>query len=428
MSLCQVRPSRLSGSITIPPSKSHTLRAVLFASLARGQSVINNALTSPDVTAMIDACRMMGANIEIFPDKLVIEGTSGHVRTPDNIINVGNSGIVLRFITAIAAVGNGYTVVTGDHSIRHQRPMEPLLSAMQQLGAYAVSTRENGFAPVVIKGPIRSGKAHLDGQDSQPVSALLIALALAEGDFEIQVENAGEKPWVAMTLDWFDRLGIECRNDRFEHYSITGGQRYDGFHYHVPGDLSSAAFPIAAAIITGSSLAVHGVDLDDCQGDKELIATLQKMGADIKIDRETKMLSIAAGSRLKGITVDINGFIDAITILAVVACFAEGETKLLNASIARNKECNRIQSIATELKKMGADIEELDDGLLVKGARLTGASMSSYGDHRMAMSLITAALAAEGSSSIGGVQCVSKTYPTFFVDFQTIGGNLVVTR
>lgn len=428
MSLCQVRPSQLSGSITIPPSKSHTLRAVLFASLARGQSVIENPLTSPDITAMIDACRMMGANIEVLPGKLVIEGTSGHIRTPDDIINAGNSGIVLRFITAIAAVGSGYTVVTGDHSIRHQRPMEQLLRALKQLGAFAVSTRETGFAPVVIRGPLRSGKALLDGQDSQPVSALLIALALAEGDFEIQVENAGEKPWVAMTLDWFDRLGIEYRNDHFEQYAITGGQRYDGFHYHVPGDLSSAAFPIAAAIITGSSLAVHGVDLDDCQGDKELIATLQKMGADIEFDREAKTLSIAAGSHLKGITVDINGFIDAITILAVVACFAEGATKLLNASIARNKECNRIQSIATELKKMGADIEELDDGLLIKGTKLTGASTNSYGDHRMAMSLVTAALAAEGGSSVGGVQCVSKTYPTFFTDFQAIGADLMVTR
>lgn len=417
----RISQSSLKGQIAVPASKSHTLRAILFAALANGKSVITHYLHSTDTHSMIDACRLFGASIDIFPDRLEIQGLNGTIRFAEDVIHAGNSGIVLRFCTAVGALSSHPIVVTGDHSIRHLRPIKPLLDGLSQLGASTSSLRGDHMAPVIVQGPIRSGLARISGEDSQPVSALLIAAAFAEGPFQIEVTNPGEKPWVALTLDWFDRLGILYTNENFERYHIPGYSRYEGFEYCVPGDLSSAAFPIAAALITQSDLIVNNVDLHDSQGDKELIAIFKRMGADITFDEKQKKLHVKGGKTLSGITVDINPCVDAITILAVVGCFASGATEIRNGAIARQKECNRIASIVQELKKMGADIAELDDGLIVKQSSLKGADLHSHNDHRMAMSLAVAALGAHGETTISPVACVSKTFPTFLTDFAGLG-------
>ena len=166
--------------------------------------------------------------------------------------------------------------------------------------------------------------------------------------------------------------------------------------------------------------------MQDSQGDKELITTFQNMEADIEIDESGKKLVVKKGKGLSGKTVDINNFVDAITILAVVACYAEGETWIQNAAVAKQKECNRIQSIATELRKMGADITETENGLRIRGSPLQGADVESYNDHRMVMSLAVAALGANGETQIGPVECVSKTFPTFMRDFNVLGANIEV--
>ena len=419
-----VRKGSVKGEIAIPPSKSHTLRAVLFASLAKGKSAIHRYLPSPDTFAMIEACRLLGATIHIAPDILQIEGINGKIRCAEDVINACNSGIVLRFCAALGALSAHPIVITGDHSIRHLRPMQPLLDGLSQLGVKATSMRGDGYAPVIIQGPITKDHTTLTGEDSQPVSALLIAAALADRPIAITVKNAGEKPWIALTLDWFDRLGILYQNESFAHYRLQGNSAFYGFDYTVPGDFSSAAFPIAAALVTGSELVVKNVDMKDTQGDKELVSVFQKMGAQIEIDSQHQALHVKQKSSLLGIHVDINNFVDAITILAVVACFAEGETRICNAAIVRQKECNRIASITAELKKMGADITESDDGLIIRKSSLTGAPVHSYHDHRMAMSLTVAALGAKGEASIGPIECVAKTYPTFVRDFNAIGANI----
>lgn len=375
---------------------------------------------------MIEACRLLGATIEVTPTRIEIQGTKGKINHTEDVINAGNSGIVLRFCSAIGSLSSNPVVITGDHSIRHQRPMKHLLDGLSQLGVSTSSMRGDGFAPIILKGPLKSGKATIFGEDSQPVSALLIAVAFAEGPVELEVRNAGEKPWVALTLDWFDRLGILYENQAFETYRLPGNCRYEGFDYIVPGDFSSAAFPIAAALITGSELTIHNIDMQDSQGDKELIPTFQKMGATFEIDVTDKKLVVKKGKKLSGITVDINNFIDAITILAVTACYAEGETWIQNAAVAKQKECNRIQSIATELRKMGAIITETDSGLRIQGSPLKGASVESYNDHRMAMSLSVAGLGAKGETKISSVDCVSKTFPTFTQDFNFLGASIRV--
>lgn len=412
-----VSKSKLQGRIQIPPSKSHTLRAILFAALGKGKSIILNYLQSPDAEAMIRACRLFGAVVDVFPDRLEIEGVDGVVQDILEEIDAGNSGIVLRFCAAVGALTRRPFVITGDESLQ-RRPMQELLKGLEQLGC----TYRNCFAPVTIQGPILGGVARISGEDSQPVSALLIAAAFAEHPVEIHVENPGEKPWVALTLDWLQRLGIPCEHEDFIHYRLKGNSRYPGFDYTVPGDLSSLAFPVAAALVTGSQFSIENVDFADPQGDKELIAVFQKMGAKIKVQGKT--LHVAPSNSLAGISVDINNFIDGLPIMAALACFAEGETHIYNAQVAREKECDRIACMVKELRKMGADIVETEDGLRIRKSQLKGACVHSHGDHRMAMSLAVAAMSAEGETVIESVGCIAKTFPTFISDFVSMGAKM----
>ncbi len=411
MTWCLKGKSILRGTFQVPPSKSHTMRAILFATLADGKSLIRNYLQSPDTESMIKACRLMGADIAVFEDYLEIKG---HLRPPEDVIDAGNSGQILRFIGAVLALFSSYGVVTGDRSIRHSRPVKPLLEGLSQWGALAVSAKNNGQAPIIIKGPLKGGFACIDGEDSQPVSGLLIAAAFAQAPTELVVKNPGEKPWVGLTLAWFDRLGIKYHNENFEKYTLPGNSSIKGFEYTVPCDLSSATYPIAAAIVSQSELHLKNIDMNDVQGDKEVIFLLQRMGAKIEIDQMGKTITVLKGSSLQGQTIDVNGFIDALPLLAVMGCFAQGTTTLTGGKIARFKESDRISCIVKELKKMGANILEKEDGMIIEQSQLQGADLHSYADHRIALSLAIASLGASTPSSIEGKECVSKSYPGFF--------------
>ncbi len=421
---CLIKKSILSGQIVVPSSKSHTLRAILFATLANGKSFIHQYLSSKDTDAMIGACRLFGAIIKVSEELLEIDGINGSLEFLENVIDAGNSGIVLRFCSAVGALAKHPVVITGDHSIRHQRPMKELLKGLSQLGVFTTTMRGDGYAPVILQGPITSGSASIVGEDSQPVSALLIGAAFSRGPIELVVENPGEKPWIDMTLSWFDKLGIVYENREYRQYYLKGGSRYSGFSYEVPGDFSSAAFPVAAALITRSELTLTNIDMTDTQGDKLLIGVFQRMGALIQVDPFNKKIYVKKSGPLVGLSVDINDFVDAITILAVVACFAEGETCIYNGVIAKQKECNRIRCISQELSKMGADIQETEDGLLIRKSKLKGALVDSHQDHRMAMSLAVAALGAEGDTTISSIECVGKTFPDFFEQMRSLGAKM----
>ncbi len=422
----RVHSSRLSGEIAIPPSKSHTLRAIVLATLARGVSHIDDYLHSPDTHAMLQACRLFGAEIDAGPQRLTIRGVAGKPQTPTQIIDAGNSGQVLRFISALAALCDGYTVITGDESIRTNRPIQPLIDGLTGLGVFAVSTRGNGFAPVVVKGPLLGGETCLSGYDSQPVSGLLLAAAFAPNPTRLHVLNPGETPWIELTLDWLKRIGIHIGHRDYCAYDVPGRADTVGFKYRVPGDFSSCAFPLAAACVTQSSVVLSNLDFTDVQGDKLLIATLQAGGADIVISQAAHQLQVrGTGSVALGVT-DVNQMIDALPILAVLACFAPSETRLINAGSARHKECDRLAVITRELRKMGADIDELTDGLIIRPAKLMAAHLTSHADHRIAMALTVAALAVEGESVIHQVDCVEKSYPHFARTMQTLGARLEV--
>lgn len=428
MKAVKVSRSKLKGEVAVPPSKSQTLRAVLFGALASGRTVVKNPLSSPDTDAMCGALRSFGAKILSSGNELLISGLEGRLKAAEDVIQAGNSGIVLRFMAAASALSSCPIVITGDYSLRHLRPVEALLQGLRQLGVKAVSTKGDGFAPVIIQGPLKSGKAVISGEDSQPVSGLLIASAFAEGPVELHVKNPGERPWVQLTIDWLNRLGAECENDNFERYFVKGGLKAQGFDYTVPGDFSTASFPIVAALITGSRLVVKNLDFSDSQGDKKLIPLLQEMGADIQADPVKGQILIGENSRLKGREVDLNEMIDAISPLALLACFAEGKTVIRNAEVARTKECDRIGATARELGKMGAKVEETADGLIIYPCELKASkALESHSDHRMAMTLCVAAMGAKGESSVKGVECVEKTYGNFFKDFQALGASIEVS-
>lgn len=424
-----IEPSCVRGRIAIPSSKSQSLRALLLAALARGTSRLYGVLDSPDAHAMRVACEALGARYEEAEDHLIVHGIGGQVVGASNVIDAGNSGLVLRFIPAMAALGEQPIVVTGDHSIRENRPVHELLQALEQLGVHAESTRRNGYAPLIVQGPLHSGTVHLRGQDSQPVSALLMMAACAEGHFEIKVSQPGERPWVDLTLSWLERLGIDCSVDNYEHYVVNGRGGWDGFTYHVPGDLSSCAFPAAAAVLTGSELILDNVDMSDAQGDKRLFDVMQAMGAQILPLPEKRQVLIKPAGVLQGIDVDVNDFIDAVVILSVLAAYADGTTRIHNAAVARQKECDRLAAVTQELRKMGAEITENEDGLCIQGGGgLRGAQLNSHHDHRMAMSMAVAAFAAEGNSRVDNTLCVAKTYPRFVEDFRSLGAGIEEKR
>jgi 3-phosphoshikimate 1-carboxyvinyltransferase len=410
----------LRGTVRIPPNKSHSFRALIMAALADGTSRIVAPAMSNDWMRGVEALERLGAEINPKAKRVwEVAGTAGELHTPDDVIDCGNSGIILRFFMGLAACCEGATVLTGDHSLRHIRPCQPLIDALNQLGAWAISTKGDGHAPVVVRGRLSGGRAEIDGTDSQPVSSLLIACSLASAPTDLLVHNPGEKPWVGVTLDWLRRCGVEYSNEGFSHYRVRGRSRWPGFEVTVPLDWSAALYPVVAGLLAeDGEIHVPGMDFEDSQGDKGVLELLREMGARIEIaDGQI----VARSSRLTGREIDCNDFIDQFMLLAVVGACAEGQTVLTNAEICRHKECDRITETAEALKAMGADVTERPDGLAIRGGRLHGARLDSHADHRMVMTLAVAGLVADGSTVISGAECVKKTFPGFVEQMEAIG-------
>ena len=384
-----VSPAKLNGSLTLPPSKSQTMRAILFALLARGESRIETPLTSPDTDCLLKIVVQMGGSFRWEGNTLYVLGRG--LRRPISPLYVGNSGILYRFLKA-TLYPKGATVV-GDASMK-RRPIQPLLDGLQ-------------------------GK-EVDGSDSQTVSALLISSILKDAPTEIRVRNPGELPWIDLTLDWLDRLGVNYEREGYTKY-IVRPKSLDAFDYTVPGDVSSASYPALGAILTGGEAKLHGFRPDDPQGDIHLFDILKKMGA--RVEKESDHLFVSS-MPLVGVKESVQRCIDGITLLPVAALFAKGPSHFRDAEIARSKECDRITAICTELRKMGAKIDEKQDGMVVHPSKLFGATVECYSDHRMALSLSIAACKAVSATMIRGFECVSKTYPNFVTEMEKMGAKM----
>lgn len=414
------KKSKLTGEISIPGSKSHTIRAVAIATLAKGKTVLNESLDSADTRAALQAAEAFGAIVSTVGSTIEIEGIGGK-DIPENVfIDVANSGTTLRIFSAIAALFEKTVKFDGDHSIR-QRIMTPLFSALENLGAKIESNEEK--CPFTITGPIVGGKTTVDGISSQFLTAVLFAAPLAENDTEIEVENLHERPYVNITLDWLDKQGIVYEKKGLDWFKVKGGQSYKAFNDRIAADFSSATFAVCAAAITQSEILITGLDFKDHQGDKAVFEFLQKMGMSIEHKAEGVLVK---GGGLVGVDLDLNDTPDALPALAAAACFAKGKTGLLNVKQARLKECDRIAAMVCELRKMGAEVEELEDGLIVHESKLTGAKVHGYHDHRMVMALALAGMGAEGETQIDTADAIGVTYPNFVEDYKKLGANFSI--
>lgn len=426
-----VNRSSLSGYIPIPGSKSHTLRAVLISALACGESVIENPLESNDTRSALHSASCFGAVCDTSsPDgKWRIRGTGGKPQVPDNVIDCGNSGGTTYFTTAIASTVPGCTVITGDEQIR-KRPIRRLLNALTELGAEAYTTRSTiDAAPVVVKGPIKGGVCHFDGLLSSYITGVLIASPTIENDTEILIDNPKEVPYLAMTIDWIRRQGIHVEvSDDYRRMYVKGGQKYACINRAIPGDWSSAAFPLVAAVITGSECELTQVDYTDTQGDKAIVDILQKMGANIVVDNEHCKLKVRPCEGLHSdMEINMENIPDALPALSVVAAVAAGKTVFTGIRNVRLKETDRVAVMQSELAKMNIRVESDDDTMTVYGgSTLKGAVVESFGDHRVAMALVAAGMAAEGSTKILNAESVRVSYPSFIDDMLRSGAAIQV--
>jgi len=419
-----VRKSGLQGEITIPASKSHTIRAVVIASLAEGKSRLIGALDSMDTMAAVNACKAFGAEID-FKGDMLVNGFAGKPKTPAKEIDLMNSGTSTNMAAGIAANAKGPTVLSGDESLK-SRPFAPMAKALNGLGAKAESLSGNGMLPMKISGFLQGGSIEIDGMNSQPVSSLLINCALAPNDSEIIVPDLHEQPYVRMTMQWLDEQGIKYSEKSMEHFTVQGGQSFKAFEKPIAGDFSSATFPLcAAAIAEGNEVFLKGLDMNDSQGDKKVVNMLRSMGAEIKLEKNGIRVF---GGKLQGKELDLNSTPDALPALAVVGCAAEGETRLVNVGQARIKETDRISAMALELKKMGADIKELEDGLVIRKSSLHGAAVDGMQDHRLVMALSLAGMVAEGSTSINTAEAVKITFPNYVELMHSLGAEMELVK
>lgn len=274
-------------------------------------------------------------------------------------------------------------------------------------------------------GRLKGGSTELDAFTSQYLSSILITAPLLDSDTEIIITRLNEKPYVEMTMWWLDGQGIEYSNEDFRRIKIKGGQRYRAFCTEIPGDFSSATFFMVLAAVSGEEFVLKNLDMTDPQGDKMVLRYLADMGAEVSC-RENGIA--IKGKELKGIEIDMNATPDALPAMAVAGCFARGETRLVNVPQARVKETDRIRVMCTELAKMGADIEELPDGLVIRESKLRGCRVNGHGDHRIVMALTIAGLNAEGETCIETAEAVDVTFPEFPMLIRQCGGDIRLVR
>lgn len=419
-----VEKSALRGAVDIPGSKSHTIRAVAIAALADGDSEIRSPLESADARAAFSAYRAFGATITEEDNLWRVTGTGGAPRVPDNVIDTANSGTTMNIALGTAAlVKGGLVVLTGDAQVR-RRPCGPLAQALNDLGASVRATRGGACPPYVVEGPIKGGTTTFEAMTSQYVTSLLLNGVLAEGDSTILVPLMHEKPYVTMTLDWLARQGVKVTyNEDYSEFHVPGGQRYLPVRRRIPGDFSSATFFLCAGAFPGNDILCQGLDMTDTQGDKAVVDYLRQMGATIEVGEEGIRVT---SDGLTGCEIDLNATPDALPMMAVLACFAQGTTRLVNVPQARLKETDRIAVMRAELTKLGANIEELPDGLIIHESKLTPGHVESHDDHRVVMSLAMAATQIPGTTTIHAAEAMNITFPTFTQAVQNLGGTVAM--
>lgn len=422
----KIYPSKIEGTVTAPPSKSVTHRAIILASLARGTSVIKNPLRSDDTLTTIRAIRAFGVGIKQNKTTLIIEGAEGVLHAPKKAVDLGNSGTSMRLLTAVASIAEGKTILTGSDRLK-ERPMSDLLSSLRNLGIAVASIHGDGCPPIEITGgEIKGGKVKITASlSSQFVTALLLISPFAKNEMEIIVRGLlRSKPYVDITIQLMERFGIRVHNDDYEAFIIPPNQTYLAQEYKVEGDYSSAGYFLAAAAVTNGKVTVNNLNAYSAQGDKYLLEILKRMGCTVKKDRDK--ITVGGIKKLLAVSIDMADYPDIVQTVAAAAAYAEGKTRIANIGHLTHKETDRIKDTSKELSRIGVKTDYSKNSLTVFGSKPKGGIVDTHNDHRMAMSMAVAALAAEKPTIIKNADVVSKSYPHFFEDLRKIGVKMEV--
>jgi 3-phosphoshikimate 1-carboxyvinyltransferase len=416
----------VSGSIRPPGSKSLTNRALVCAALASGTSQLTGALDSEDTQVMIESLGRLGIAIELDASKtqLTVHGCGGTISASQAELEIGNSGTTVRFLTALASLGRGTFRLRGTPRM-HQRPIADLLAALAQLGGNAQSEQNTDCPPLVVHSDgLQGGVCQVRGNiSSQYLSAILMVAPYAREN--VRIEVVGElvsRPYIEMTLAVMQQFGVELDAQDLEQFNIPANQVYSACDYAIEPDASAASYFLAAAAITGGTVTVEGLSRTSMQGDVRFAEVLAEMGCDIAFAENSITAAgftakglTTTGQPLTGIEVDMNDISDTVQTLAAVALFADSPTTIHGVAHNRYKETDRIADLATELRRLGATVDELEDGMRITPQALRPATIETYDDHRMAMSLALVGLRQPGVL-ITNPGCTSKTYPAFFDD------------
>lgn len=404
----------VSGTVTLPGSKSYTNRVLPIAALASGRSTIRGVLDSDDTRYMVAALVQLGVDIEADWDAETVEvtGTDGRIPNPTAELFLGNSGTSMRFLTALASLGRGRYRLDGVERMR-SRPVGPLLDGLRALGVNAWSEAGNGCPPVVIETVgIEGGPVSMDGSlSSQYFTALAMVMPYATSPLDLRVDgDLVSKPYLDITAAAMASFGVTLNHENYEHFWVNPGERYAGRVYDVEPDASSASYFFALAAVTGGSITVRGLPWSSAQGDLKFVDVLERMGC--TVDRGDEV-TVTGPVKLTGIDVDMNAISDTVMSMAAIAPYASGPTTIRNVEHIRHKETDRISAITNELRKMGIQVDERADSLTIFPGTPTGATIETYDDHRMAMAFAITGTRASGIS-IQDPGCVSKTVPKFW--------------
>ena len=427
----KIKPSTLNGTIEIPPSKSYSHRAVIAAALAESKdnrkSKIDNLKFSVDITTTTDIMENWGAKINREESSLEIVGNSGKVVPRDKYVQCNESGSTIRFLIPIGITNENELIFDGKGKLV-DRPLDSYYRIFDEQEIFYKN--ENGKLPLEVKGKLKAGNYEIDGNiSSQFITGLLYALPLLDGDSKLIInKNLESKGYIDLTMEILKLAGIKIKNNDYKSFEIKGNQKYKPFDYTVEGDYSQVAFWIVAGIISANrdnEIKCLHVNKNSLQGDREIIEIVERMGAKLEIFDD---YLIVKPSKTKGTVIDISQCPDIAPILTVLGALSEGETRIINGERLRIKESDRITSIKTELNKLGANVSEEGDSLIIQGVERFngGVTVNAWNDHRIAMSLAIASSRCEKEIVLEEAESVRKSYPHFWDDFVKMGGSIEI--
>lgn len=414
----QVEKSKISGIIRCPSSKSYSHRAIVIASLCERQSTITNALLARDTLATLAACNTLGANIQRENTTLRIEGKHSF-DPPDNVVNAENSGTTIRIVTAMSAlVKKGFTVLTGDESLR-KRPMQPLIDALNQLGVQCYSAKMDGTPPLIVRGGgIKGGVTVIDGSvSSQFVSALLITCIYADSKVLMRINGEQvSKTYIESTLATMKAFGVTVDYEpNFLEYHIKN-KEYRATTFDVPSDFSTLALILAAGILTGDEVTIRGLNFSLPQGDLHIIDIIRIMGGKVRVDKQKGEVIVYGSGTLQGGDFDLTDTPDLLPVVSILALKSRSPVKISGIAHARLKETDRVTNIASELMKLGAITKEEKNELSIIAPKiLKNASLEAFNDHRLFMAFTIASMLTE-KSIVSDAESVDVSYPKFIPD------------